>query len=337
MTIYHARVVRRGIPAGNRRLVDRWTNENVHSESQNRKTSFAFSSPSARMTEMIRAKANAGGPIMTLNASARGPVVYLDNWAFINLAKGDAWRRQRFLSAVHSGVDLLFSVTNAAELSGPQGRSSHAIRAFLDEIGPRWFPAKHDPIEVIKCEIEGKRPDACCVDQHFLKSYVADRLRSYEPGCGNVIDLSSDFFRLGPILDRVGPQRASIYETSAEFDELLKSRMSAVHALSKRDPLLLDKKFPRIPFNAARPACFVYFNLLRIMAIEARCLKKGDGMDFCHAVVACAFASFATLDTRWKHRVASLPTPNRIARIYGPAELDQMVTDMESWARTTGH
>jgi hypothetical protein len=60
-------------------------------------------------------------------------------------------------------------------------------------------------------------------------------------------------------------------------------------------------------------------------------LKPGDWMDFCHAVVACAFASFATLDTHWKRRVESLPKPNRLARVYGPSELDQMVTDMELW------
>lgn len=278
---------------------------------------------------MIRATANADGPLFTINASVSGAVVSLDNWAFINLAKGDPSRRQRFLSAIHSGVDLLFSVTNAAELSGPQGRSANLVRAFLDEIGPRWFPAKHDVTEVIKLEIEGKAPDAVCIDDGFLKSYVADRLRPYAPGCGSVIDLSDGFFCLGPLLDRVGPQRESIYESSASFDELLKNKMSAVRALSKRDPLLLDKKFPRIPFNSARPACFVYFNLLRIMTVDASSLKNGDGMDFCHTVMATAFASFATLDKQWKRRVESLPKPNQLARIYGPSELDQLVTDME--------
>jgi hypothetical protein len=76
-----------------------------------------------------------------LNVNVSGPVVYLDNWAFIELAKKDPSRRRRFIDAVHSGVDLLFSVTNAAGLSGPQGRSAEAVKAFLDEIGPRWFPA----------------------------------------------------------------------------------------------------------------------------------------------------------------------------------------------------
>jgi hypothetical protein len=280
---------------------------------------------------MIRATANADGPLFTINASVSGGGVSLDNWAFINLAKGDPSRRQRFLSAIHSGIEVLFSVTNAAELSGPQGRSADVVRAFLDEIGPHWFPAKHDVTEVIKLEMEGKSPDAVCIDGDFLKSYVADRLRPYTPGCGNVIDLSGDFFRLGALLDRVGPQRESIYESSARFDELLKNKMTAVSALSKRDSLLLDKQFPWIPFDSARPACFVYFNLFRIMAADASSLKKGDGMDFCHTVMATAFASFATLDKQWKRRVDSLPKPNRLARIYGPSELDQMVTDMESW------
>lgn len=282
---------------------------------------------------MIRATANADGALFTLNASVSGPVVSLDNWAFINLAKGELSRRQRFLGAIHSGVDLLFSVTNAAQLSGPKGRSADLIRAFLDEIGPRWFPAKHDVTEVINLEIEGKNPDAVCIDQDFLKSYVADLLRPYTPGCGKVIGLSDGFFRLGPIMDRLGPQWESIYESSERFDELLKSKMSAVCALSKRDPLLLDKKFPWIPFNPARPACFAYFNLLRIMAVDASSLKRGDGMDFCHAVMATAFASFATLDKHWKRRVDSLPKPNQLARVYGPSELDQLVTDMESWPK----
>jgi hypothetical protein len=278
---------------------------------------------------MIRATADADG--LRFNASVNGAMVSLDTWAFINLAKGDPLRRQRFLSAIHSGVELLFSVTNAAELSGPQGRSADVVRTFLDEIGPRWFPAKLDVTETIKLEIAGSNPDAACIDQHFLKSYVADRLRPYTPGCGNLIDLSGDFFLLGPLLDYLGPQRESIYESSSKFDELLKTKMSAVRSLSKRDPLLLDKRFPWIPFDSARPACFVYFNLFRVMAADASSLKKGDAMDFCHAVMATAFASFATMDKQWKRRVDSLPKPNRLARIYGPSELDQMVMDMESW------
>jgi hypothetical protein len=154
-------------------------------------------------------------------------------------------------------------------------------------------------------------------------------MRSYT-ACGKVVDLSNDFFRLGPIMDRLSPQRESIRRTSAQSDELLRNQMSTVREMSKRDPLWLDKKFPRMPFHASRPACFVYLGLLRIMAVEACSVKPGDWIDFCHAVVACAFASFATLDKRWKRRVDALPKPNGLARIYSARELDAMVVDMES-------
>jgi hypothetical protein len=41
--------------------------------------------------------------------------VYLDNWAIYDLAEGDASRRKRSIEAIGCGVELLFSVANAAE------------------------------------------------------------------------------------------------------------------------------------------------------------------------------------------------------------------------------
>lgn len=267
-----------------------------------------------------------------LHVSVSGAVVYLDNWAFIELAKKDPVRRQRFLDAVHAGVDLLFSVTNAAELSGPRGHSRHALKAFLNEIGPRWFPARLDATEVVKLEAMGRNSVEACIDETFFKSYAADQMRAFASISGNVVPVSDRLFWLGAIVDRVGLQRESIAITSSEFDKVIKDKMSAIWTRSKSDPVFLNHKFPSVPFNPSKRAGFVYHNLLRVMAIEAHSLKKGDGLDFCHAVIASAFSSFAALDTQWKRRLASLP-PNPLARIYSPRELDQMVTDMEAWVR----
>src|SRR5216683_2407797 len=111
---------------------------------------------------MIRATSKPDGPCFTLNASVSGPVVYLDNWAVGDLAEGDPSRRKRFITALHSGMELLFSVTNAAELSGPRGKSADAVRAFLDEIGPRWFPVELDQTEVVKRELKGAGSNDSC-------------------------------------------------------------------------------------------------------------------------------------------------------------------------------
>ena len=70
-----------------------------------------------------------------MRASVNGLTVFLDNFAIIGLAKGHPDRRRRFIAILNRGVDVLFSVSNAAELSGPQGDSFITIREFLDEIG----------------------------------------------------------------------------------------------------------------------------------------------------------------------------------------------------------
>jgi len=247
-----------------------------------------------------------------------------------DLAEGDPSRRKRFVAAVRSGMDLLFSVTNAAELSGPQGRSAEAVRAFLDEIGPHWLPIELDAFEVVNRELKGADPNKSCFSESLLKSYMVHRMRDHKTGTGKVIDLSDDFFTLGTTLDWVGPQRESIREGSAKMDEALRSRIGEHVDKSRRDALWLDQKFPRLPFNPSLRATFAYFNLVRTLIAEANQLKPGDGMDFCHAVMATAFASFATLDKHWKRRVGSLPKPNGLARIYSKQDLDAMVADIES-------
>lgn len=265
-----------------------------------------------------------------LNVSVSGAVVYLDNWAFIELAKKDPLRRRRFLDAVRGGVDLLFSVTNAAELSGPQGRSADVVRDLLDEIGPRWFPARLDATAVVKLEASGENSAEVCIDKEFFKSFLADQIRRHTSSETGIVPISDRLFWLGDILDRMQRQRESISKTSAEFDKVVKEKMCAVRARCKADPTFLHRRLPAVPFHPARRAGFVYHNLLRIMAIDSNSIKKGDGLDFCHAVVASAFASFAALDTAWKRRLATLP-PSPLARIYSLPELGQLVSDMEAW------
>lgn len=236
---------------------------------------------------MISVTMAPGGAPLIFNATVRGLAVYLDNYSLINLAKHSPARRRRLIDAFRSGeVDLLFSVTNAAELAGPQGRTLELVRALLDEIGPNWFPVELDPVEVVKRESEGAKPSESCISQQFMKDYFADRVRSYEAGAGKVINLSSDFFRLGAVLDWVCPQRDSIRKGAADVDAMLIETIRQERIEFKRDSSWLDRKYPlAFPFESSMPATFTYFNLRRNLVLDGgHQLKKHDGFDYCHSI-----------------------------------------------------
>jgi hypothetical protein len=265
-------------------------------------------------------------------ASVSGPVVYLDNWAIAELAEKDPVRRNRFIEAVHSGVELLFSVTNATELSGPQGRSADLVKSFLQDIGPHWFPVALNATEVVMRELKGESPEGACVDEDFFKSYVVHQMRKSE----GKVSSPSDYLLLGAVMDWVGPQRASIDRGRKEMDEALRSKIDRYVQEYKRNKLWLDTKFPSVPFLPKLRAHFTYTHLIRTLVIEQAAIKKNDGLDFCHTVIASAFSSFAALDKHWKRRVESLPKPNGLAHIYYQPELDKLVADMEIAARGRG-
>jgi hypothetical protein len=280
---------------------------------------------------MITATSTFDGPPLVFNASVNGVPVYLDNDSLIELAKGDSARRQRFVNALSGGADLMFSMTNAAELVGPQGQSLQAVKAFLDEVGPHWFPVGIDLGPVLAAEARGVSPAEACVSKSFVKAYFSDRTSGYSAGSGKVIVLSDDFFSLSAVLDWLQPQRPAIRARAADLDKALLDKIMDARKASDADSLFLDRELPVLQFDQAKAATFAHFNLARNLVLEAKshALKKGDGCDFCHAVMGTAFGSFATLDKHWKRRIQSLPTPNCLARIYYRPELDQLVSDVE--------
>jgi hypothetical protein len=274
---------------------------------------------------MIRiGAADDGKPLIV--ATSRGLAVYLDNWAIGELAEGDASRRQRFLNAFRSDVaDLMFSVTNAVELPGPQGRSRDMIREFLSEIGPNWFPVELNLFEVIEREKNGMDPSRSCVSDGLARAYFTNRLANYPPE--KIIDLSDSFYDLSALLDWLESARARFRGQTANFDELYKTELEKLRSQYK------GKEWPVLAFNPKTPATFTTFELMKVLITEPNQWKAGDAMDLCHAVMGSAYGSIATLDKHWKRRVESLPQPNRLAHIYYAKELDKMVEDIEEWVK----
>lgn len=280
---------------------------------------------------MLTATAGIDAPLI-FNASVDGLTIYLDNFAVIRLATQNPIRRKRLVTAFRSGVDLLFSVTNAIELIGPQGDKVDVIKTFLDEIGAHWIPVEMNPYKVLDREQAGCTGNESCVSSEFMIGYFKTRTADYTSDSGHIIDLSKSFFSLGAVLEWLGTRRASVGAQKAELDDSLIRTISQHRSEFDRDPQWLDHKFTAVPFFDSKPATFTYLNLVRTLILEAKShrLKKGDGTDFCHAVIASSFASIATLDKHWKRRIESLPKPNKLARIYYQPQLDQMVDDIDT-------
>jgi hypothetical protein len=273
--------------------------------------------------------ATSDGQGMEFHVFANGLRVYLDNCAIIRLATGDASRHGRFVDTICAHGDLLFSTTNAAELGGPQGKSAEAVKTFLNELGPHWVPVELNPFTVMEREWKGVDPSKSCISQEFFDAYFRNRTTDYAPG--SIIDVSKDFFSLGAVLKWVSGER--LREQSEKFDALM-GTIREYHDRYVANSGRLDLRF-RV-FNPSQPASFACMNLMKTLIEESKAYqaKKGDGMDFCHAVVGSAFAHFAAFDKQWKRRVESLPQPNGLARVYYEPELDQMVTDIESWVQS---
>jgi hypothetical protein len=279
---------------------------------------------------MITVNAGTSDPLI-FKAKLYGAAVYLDNFAIKALAKGDSSRRLRFVDAIHNGAELLFSVANAAELSGPKDNSFNIIKEFLNELGAHWFPVELNVLEVVKREAEGASPSECCVSKQFMRDCLKAFFSESGPDPSQVVSLSENFFRLGPVMDWVASQRESIAKGKAQFDEMLRTRIRLQCAKRKSDPDWMEQNYPIVPFNPSLPANFALINLNRTLILEAKShpLKRGDGVDFSHAIMASAFANFGALDKHWKRRIDGLPKPNQLARIYYELELDHMVDDIE--------
>ncbi len=280
---------------------------------------------------MITLGVGEGGTPLMLRTFVEGIAIYLDNFAIVKLAKGDAARRSRVVKAIQGGgAELLFSMANAVELVGPEGTSRELVKSFLRELGPHWFPVELDTHEV--CEKEGRSlvgADAFAANDLLKKFFLVQMQAKH---CAEkVIGPGGSFFNLDVLVDWLATGKDKLIRHNETLDATLIRKVNEYRDEDMRDSSWLDKHFPRVPFRSDMPATFTYINLLRnLVRDRGYQLKKGDGLDFSHAVFGSAFASIVTLDKHWKRRVEELPTPNGLAKVYYEPELDQMVSDIEA-------
>lgn len=110
---------------------------------------------------------------INIQATVSGIPLYLDNHSYIRLAGSERALQDRFIAAINAGSDLLFSVSNAAEISRSKGDSSERIQSFLDRIGVRWFPVELNPYIVTDRELHDIVGGDAFAAKDLLKAMIA--------------------------------------------------------------------------------------------------------------------------------------------------------------------
>lgn len=272
---------------------------------------------------MIRFDFADGRPVVLVDVRGRC-AVYLDTDSLIELAKRDPARREKLVSAIRRRGSLLFSGANILEIAALQGSSATAVREFLDSIGACWIPLKLSPWEVV--QEERTSPERAHIAMDLVEAFFMQRSSELSPEGSTLLSLDADhFFRLSAIADWI-QQHGSNAAYSESLDGIFRESLEQTRAVYEQEGPL-----PPVRYDGRHPAQFAMTGLLRTLVAEWKShrLKPHDAMDFCHAVVGCSSANFATLDKQWKRRVTELPKPNGLAKVFYRPEVGCLVDEVD--------
>ena len=258
-----------------------------------------------------------GDGSFNVETTLRQPGVYLDQDSLTDIARSDT-RRQSFLTTFQKKGTLLFSWTNAFDLSGPQGDSATKIRELLRGIGIHWVPLEMNPWKVVRKE-NGQEPSSGtpCVSESFLKAY-------YPQIHGGPLDLAS-------VVDLIQKDRSAVQVEIQGLKSHADAMVQNWRAQYRQDEGCLDRILPPEKVDQDRPHSFILRELERLVTREAKAFTwmPNDGVDFMHAAVAAVCADFLVLDRQWKRRVLDIAPPRGYKWVYYRAELDDFLEAFE--------
>ena len=175
---------------------------------------------------------------------------------------------------------------------------------------------------LLASEAAGEDPQKACLAGEYITAFFLDRVESVSYD-------SDNFWQLRAMVDWNPEEWSTLLSHRDNLDSALKTTIATGWEQYDRDP-----STSRDPpdYDRAKRATYVFSHLVRQLILEAksRTMKKGDGLDFFHAVMGAAFGSFALLDKHWKQRLTrAIPDRTKIARLYYAPELDQLVDSFD--------
>ena len=247
------------------------------------------------------------------------PCIYVDYAGIADLAE-DAVLGERFKNGLLGKKGTLYvSWAHLLEIYGlGTGRTYDKIKAYLASFGANFVMMDCHAEGVIERErvyTEGEQNPSLDVD--YIKLIMAN-WDSDKPFSFRILlqTIDSEPSSLSKFKEFHKQYRENIYR------ELERARKTyQTNPQTKRN--LDQKQYRQVPgINSTE---YLRDQLLREMIKTHEPLKKSDGLDYHHAVVALAYCDVVVLDKQWAARVQRFPAPTPMARVYKVGELKELV------------
>jgi hypothetical protein len=266
--------------------------------------------------------------------SATAPFIYLDQWAFISLAK-DHKQLQRFVNEiVRSEGTLAFSLFNFCELSQISDLDQLGrIENLFQQIWPRMAFLNPDPTAVIGNENEllrGTSNQAPHLDDWMLNKYV----ELYRPGV-NPLDPK------GFLLQLRNPGMAYRFQTAYRvLVEMMMATFEKLRCTYERDDNAKAEVTSSSKGEPVRhPTRYIFEQAVYSIVKDNLNIHDPNHIaDFFHMVVPLSYCSLVLLDKGWAERARQVQNSVRNvgllthdAAVFSAKTLDQFWAEIERY------
>jgi hypothetical protein len=240
-----------------------------------------------------------GAREVSILQSATPPVVYLDQWALMDIAEGS---HQRFTEVLlRRGGTLALSVSHLVESAKLSSRQTRAgIEGLLASVCPHLCFIQLKAGRVVDKEdalLAGRSLAGPQFDNAFLEVFVLRGRTGRDYRGLNPVGLLSELREVGPLGEQVG---LIVQKLHATFDEdLARRREHYAGDAGARRRVRRPPKGPPRPF----PTRFLFEELLNSLVRDRMTMTTNDWMDFWHSVVPVSYCDFVLLDRRWHAKV----------------------------------
>jgi hypothetical protein len=255
------------------------------------------------------------------------PGIYLDHWA-MRLFAEDTARRERFREVLKTKGTVLISIMNIREIADNTGQSATNLRAFLDAIGPRWFPISVNARRIAEREDSykvGDNPpmlgDAIVRDDKFRQ-----RLEGNDVSLAGLVDLTR------------AEDGMELIAAARKDEDLVICGMQYWRNECATNKKILKEKWPKVRFDVAKPMRSIYNYIMRLCITDSFTFDDNHVRDLLHTTVPMAYADLVLLDPHWAGQAnkvrKQLGLSEERPRLYTKATVDDFLADFEGWSQT---